>query len=229
MATETTIFTTLLPDGRSYYAYADLPSEMCMTEEEFKTLWSEHPLEYGKVMNHGKVHDTPRWQKSYGLGYYFSGLMHEADPISNDYVKRLLAYVNELTLEKGMFSQKQIDAGAVYNQVLVNWYKDGDHCIGKHSDDEGQLHENTPIYTVSFGQTRDFVVESKKNKKGNEVYRKVIPVKNNTLLIMGGEMQKHYYHSVPRRTTKKVKSPRISITFRCFKHQEVGSKRKRNN
>lgn len=228
MNTHTDLTMIELSEGNSYYAFADLPDEMCITDEEFKTLWAEHPEEHGKVIVYGKTYDVPRWQQNYGLGYYFAGLMHEALPIRNTYVKKLLDYINALTYEKTLLTSAQLEKGVKFNQVLVNWYADGNHYIGKHSDDETQLIKNTPIFTVSFGQERDFVIESKKNKKGHQVYRQVVKVKNNSLLIMGGEMQRYYLHSVPKRSANKVKKPRISITFRCFDQKtELGQKRKR--
>ena len=37
---------------------------------------------------------------------------------------------------------------------------------------------------------------------------------NNSLIIMGGEMQKYYKHSVPKRSVKKVAKTRINMTMR---------------
>jgi alkylated DNA repair dioxygenase AlkB len=42
-------------------------------------------------------------------------------------------------------------------------------------------------------------------------------MKNNSLIIMEGEMQKRYKHEVPKRSLSKAPLPRINITFRLFK------------
>ena len=48
---------------------------------------------------------------------------------------------------------------------LVNWYQDGDHYIGWHSDDESQLDQTAPIYTISLGATRTFKTREKKTAR----------------------------------------------------------------
>lgn len=98
-----------------------------------------------------------------------------------------------------------------YQQLLINWYQDGDHYIGPHSDDESQLVKNSAIYSFSFGQTRDFVIKSKELD-----YKMVLELTNNSLIIMGGEIQKYYTHQVPKRSIKKCPNRRINITSRLF-------------
>ena len=50
------------------------------------------------------------------------------------------------------------------NGVLVNWYQDGEHYIGWHSDDVSQLDQDAPIYTISLGATRTFKIRETKDK-----------------------------------------------------------------
>jgi alkylated DNA repair dioxygenase AlkB len=107
-------------------------------------------------------------------------------------------------------------SGFDYNQVLVNWYQDGNHYIGPHSDDETQLVPGSSIYSFSFGQERDFVVTSKKGVLETP-FHESFAMKDNSLLIMEGDMQKNFKHQVPKRATSKVPHPRINITFRLFK------------
>ena len=96
------------------------------------------------------------------------------------------------------------------NGILVNWYKDGEDYIGWHSDDESQIDQNAPIYTISLGDTRTFKIREKKDKKKVTNYE----LEDNDYLIMGGEFQKNYQHHLPKR--KKCKNSRISITIRKF-------------
>ena len=44
--------------------------------------------------------------------------------------------------------------GCPFNGVLVNWYENGLHYIGPHSDDERQLAPGAPILSLSLGATR---------------------------------------------------------------------------
>ena len=130
------------------------------------------------------------------FSYKFSNMQHNALPIPS-ILQLFIDYVNELEPEYN------------YNGILVNWYKDGSHYIGKHSDDERGLIKNSPIYCFSFGQERNFVVDNKEE-------RYVYTLPNNSLIVMGGECQKYYKHSITK--TKKACSARISVTLRAFKN-----------
>jgi alkylated DNA repair dioxygenase AlkB len=80
-----------------------------------------------------------------------------------------------------------------------------------HSDDEKQLGRNPVIASVNFGETRDFVVRRKDDKTKKIVF----PLAHGTLLLMQGELQHHWEHSVPKR--KRVKGSRFNLTFRLIR------------
>ena len=194
----------------SWYEQFNLDAEYCIDEELFNELWDLHPVEYGKVkmMNYKTKKyeeiNTPRWQQSFGKDYNFTGMNHKASKLEHPYLIKLLKFVNDRSdLE--------------YNQVLINWYNDGQHYIGAHSDDERQLVKNSAIYSFSFGQERDFVIKNKSYKvtDPNKV-RIVIPLTNNSCVVMGGKMQKHFTHEVPKRAPSKCPGKRINITMRAF-------------
>ncbi len=98
-------------------------------------------------------------------------------------------------------------SGASFNSVLLNWYRDGNDYINWHADDEKELGENPIVASVNFGATRDFII--RKNDKSQKIK---IPLKHGSVLIMRGELQHYWQHSVPKR--KKVKDMRINLTFR---------------
>lgn len=93
------------------------------------------------------------------------------------------------------------------NACLGNRYQDGKQSIGYHSDDEGDLNPNAFIVSVSFGASRDFIFSN--IKTGQKVN---ILLESGSILLMGGECQKNWKHSVPKRL--KVTKPRINLTFR---------------
>lgn len=96
--------------------------------------------------------------------------------------------------------------------MLINWYDDGNHYIGKHSDDEKQIVPGSNIYSFSFGSSnRIFRIRDKYNKLRPFID---LEMPHGTLIIMGGDMQKGYTHEVPK--SKKVKDRRINVTFRRF-------------
>lgn len=94
-----------------------------------------------------------------------------------------------------------------FNSVLVNIYKDGNHSIGWHSDDETELDPNHPIASLSIGATRLFQV---RHKYSNYLY--TLPMQNGMLLIMHGLFQSEFQHRVPPEPN--CSSYRINLTFR---------------
>lgn len=189
----------VLPIGSGKITQLSSLGDLTVDEEMFESLWCLHPVDRGTGYIFGKKVEFPRWQQSFGQSYYFTGMTHKAREIEHPYLIKLLHYVN-------------IHSSQKYNQILINWYQDGNDYIGPHSDDESQLVYGSSIYSFSFGQERDFIVHSKEDK-----YRQVVPMPNNSLIIMSGDIQKHYKHSVPKRTVKKCSKRRINITCRLFK------------
>lgn len=190
--------------GNSWYAYDNnLPSNLKLDEEGFEKIWNLHPNNLGQVKIYGKVMDTPRWHQSYGKDYTFSGMQHESREIKDEFLLNILKTV-------------QVHSGLEYNGILINWYEDGNHYIGPHADDEKELVQGSAIYSFSYGQERDFKITSKK-KSPYQIEPITVSLENNSLIVMGGDMQKHYKHSVPKRALSKCANRRINITVRLFK------------
>ena len=188
-----------LPDGKSWVkVYPTLPKELQMDETTFQRIWNLHPDDYTIVKIYGKDIKTPRWQKSFGQSYYYSGYLHKASPITDPFLLLILGTIQQ-------------DSKQPYQQMLINWYQDGQHYIGWHSDDERQLIPNSAIYSFSYGQARDFDIKSK-----DGTFKQRFKLNGNSLIVMGGEMQKYYKHSVPKRATSTCPGPRINITLRLF-------------
>ena len=172
-----------------------------LNKEQYQDLWDSHPEERDDIFIFNKHHKVPRWQQAYGINYKFSGNISIALPIT-DMLQEYIDWANMNEIKKGRTGE--------LNGILVNWYKDGEDYIGWHSDDESQIDQNFPIYTISLGDTRTFKIREKKDKKKVTNYE----LEDNDYLIMGGEFQKHYQHHLPKR--KKCKNSRISITIRKF-------------
>lgn len=190
-----------LPHGDSWIMiYPEIPKEIQIDETVFETLWKLHPEEFEEGYMHGQLTKFPRWSQAYGQDYYYSGKLHKALPIELQFMKDLLLWV-------------QTHSGQPYTSILINWYGNGQHYIGPHSDNESQLVPDSSIYSFSFGQKRDFVIKSK-----DKTFRKVIPMPSNSLMIMGKQMQKYYKHEVPKRALSTCPQRRINFTFRLFKN-----------
>jgi alkylated DNA repair dioxygenase AlkB len=101
-----------------------------------------------------------------------------------------------------------------YDYVLVHIYKDGNSSINYHYDSEAL---NSSVASVSLGATRKFRLKTKDRKTG---WDHEILLNDGDLLWMHGpdpkigrlSCQQVYLHCVP--VEKKVKNPRINLTFR---------------
>ncbi len=168
---------------------------------DFDSLWSLHPKEFAIVVMMGRTVRTPRWQQSFIRDYAFSGANHDAGELP-EVVKPLLDWANSLGYGE-------------FNQCMINWYANGLHNIGAHRDNEGPLVPDSPVFSISLGQTRTLRVKCYSSK----VKLLDLEMEDQTAVVMGGRFQKELTHEVPRHTGKKGSSmgPRINITFRQFK------------
>lgn len=98
-------------------------------------------------------------------------------------------------------------AGAEFNSVLVNYYRDGQDSMGLHADNEKELGRNPSISSLSYGATRKMVFKQNETKKKLE-----IELDHGDLLLMTGALQHHWKHEVPK--TKKIDLGRLNLTFR---------------
>ena len=95
-----------------------------------------------------------------------------------------------------------------FNAVLLNLYRNGKDSNGWHADNEKELGENPVIASISLGQERFFHLKHRTLKEE----RLKINLKHGSLLIMGGKMQHHWLHQIPK--TSKPINKRINLTFR---------------
>ena len=79
--------------------------------------------------------------------------------------------------------------------------------MGLHADDEKELGENPIIASFSLGEERN--IYFKHNTKDISFS---IPQENGKLIVMSGSTQKCWKHGIKK--TKKIKKPRINLTFR---------------
>jgi alkylated DNA repair dioxygenase AlkB len=97
--------------------------------------------------------------------------------------------------------------GVTFDYVLMNLYRSGYDKIGFHVDDEADTEGKNVIASISVGATREFRV---KPRKGKEQIK--LDLTHGSLVIMCGDMQKHYLHAVLEQP--EIKDPRINLTFR---------------
>ncbi|MEQ8358443.1 MAG: alpha-ketoglutarate-dependent dioxygenase AlkB [Cytophagales bacterium] len=146
----------------------------------------------------GKWHIQPRLTSIYadaGVKYTYSGLTQKTAPWP-DYLLSIKQNVEAI-------------AEADFNLVLLNYYRDGNDSMGWHSDDEKELGKNPCIASLSIGAARDFKFRPKKTIEAGPFK---INLNNGSLLIMKGETQHNWQHSIAK--SKKIHEQRINLTFR---------------
>ena len=183
--------------------YEDLEIDLYQDKrlEEKKDLWFEsclHDLDWetGFITIFGKTHQIPRLQAWYAdneVEYTYSGKKLQRHNWNN-----LLLEIKEKIENITSFK---------FNSVLANLYRDGNDSMGLHSDDEKELGKKPVIASLSLGESREIYFKHK-NKKLNLV----IPQASGQLILMHGKTQEHWKHEIKK--TKKIKKPRINLTFR---------------
>ena len=153
------------------------------------------PWQSGQITVYGKSHLIPRLYLWYGdTPYTYSGKLHEPCAMP----KFLLNIKDRL----------QDELQVAFNSVLCNLYRDGNDCVGWHSDNEKELGKNPVIASISLGATRKFRLRH----TSGHVQTREFELSHGDLLVMKGECQKYWQHCVPRQ--RGIRQPRINLTFR---------------
>lgn len=120
--------------------------------------------------------------------------------------KSALIWTKELLELKEIIENK---TGETFNSCLLNLYHSGEEGMAWHSDGEKDLKKNGAIASLSFGAERKFSFKHKATKQTVSIL-----LEKGSLLVMKGSTQTHWLHRLP--PTKKVRSPRINLTFRTI-------------
>ena len=183
------------------------------SQELFEKMWDGHPKDRKSLgMLYGRPAFENRFSQTYGdKSYSYSGYKENsssARPISDDPI--LSDLINEI--------HSLVDPSrGPFNGCLTNWYLP-EHTIASHADDEKQLKIHHPIFSLSWGGPRRFLVKPKRGVIG--ATSADILINCGDLVIMGGTLQDTHKHEVPKwRKTKDVFIPgrRINWTVRAFK------------
>lgn len=151
-----------------------------------------------QAMMFGKLIITKRkvaWYGSEEFTYTYSKI-----------TKTALPWTKELLELKKLAEEK---SGETYNSCLLNLYHSGEEGMAWHSDAEKDLKKHGAIASMSFGADRRFGFKHKETKES--IYQ---ILEKGSLLVMKGTTQENWLHRLP--PTKKVKSPRINLTFRTI-------------
>lgn len=190
------------------YKYIELPNlqikyynnyfDKNESSKHFKNLFDNIRWQTDTVNVWGKTFQLQRkiaWYADEGKSYRYSGKTLHPLPWTDDLIE-IKYKIEKVTKTK-------------FNSVLLNDYSSGEVGMGWHSDDEKELGTNPLIGSVSFGAERDFYLKHNNNTK---IKKLKLNLTNGSYLIMMGETQHHWKHSIPKRM--KIKGRRINLTFR---------------
>ena len=152
-----------------------------------------------KITVYGRQHPVPRltaWHGDAGLRYRYSGHTHTATgwPAALLPIKTAIEHVT----------------GNTFNSVLANLYRDGDDCMGYHSDNEPELGHAPWVASYNLGASRELTFRPK--GPGSQRQCLSIALHHDDLLLMSPQVQAGFEHALPRRRNRP--NPRINLTFR---------------
>lgn len=187
----------LLPkDGIVNYYGKIIPEELANTI--FYNLLKNLDWKHDEATVYGKHYITKRkvaWYGDKAFEYTYSGNTKKALPFTIGLLK--LKQLVELKTRE------------TYNSCLCNLYHNGTETMGWHSDAEKDLKEHGAIASLSIGAERKFAFKHKETKNTCEFV-----LEHGSLLVMSGKTQEYWLHRLP--PTKKIKEPRINLTFRTI-------------
>ena len=161
----------------------------------FQTLLDETSWEELTLAIAGRQVPVPRRVAFHGpFPYAYSGIVHPASPLPPP-LDAVRARVEET-------------AGQPFNTVLLNLYRSGSDSMSWHSDDDYPHGGHPAVASLSLGGARRFRIAHK--RRAAERY--AIELTPGGLLIMGGNSQRDYRHSLPK--SAREHGPRINLTFR---------------
>lgn len=164
----------------------------------FAELLEKMPWEADELMMFGRKVITKRktaWIGDQGIKYTYSHQTKIPTPWTPSLVE-IKTHIERMTSAK-------------FNACLLNLYHNGQEAMGWHSDDEKELGKNPVIASLSLGTPRKFSFRHKTTKE-----KVSLDLAEGQLLLMKGETQKYWSHSLHR--SAKIKEPRINLTFRLI-------------
>tara|TARA_B100000073_G_scaffold51334_1_gene37822 strand:+ start:17 stop:640 length:624 start_codon:yes stop_codon:yes gene_type:complete len=188
--------TIINKDGIAIYTDSLIPaekSELFLLQLSKNIQWkNDESVIFGK---HYITRRKTAWYGDRPFNYTYSKIKRTALP-----------WTNELLEIKHIVENNE---STKFNSCLLNFYHDGDDGMGWHADNEKELKKNSVIASVSLGAERKFSFKHKKNKEKIDLM-----LGNGSLLVMKEQIQNHWMHQLPK--SKKVREPRINLTFRTI-------------
>jgi len=192
----TQINTSLLPkDGEVFFFpnfFSPKESDLYLSQLTGEIAWKQEPIQlFGKTVMQPRL---TAWYGDTGKTYRYSGItmlpIHWTHTLLE--IKRRIEDVSPVA----------------FNSALLNLYRDQKDSMGWHRDNEKELGSNPVIGSISFGAPRIFRLRHHQEKG----LTRSLELTHGSLLIMSGQTQHYWEHSIPKQSA--AKGTRINITFR---------------
>lgn len=190
------------------------------SKNNFQQLFALHPNERGKVILHDEEINSQRWHKSYLNTPAYSAIHHHKSymyagkdaNIDNSLPALFQPYLDEIN--KDEHDDK-------YNQVIVNWYANGNDYIAAHSDCQLFMKPNASIAILSLYENDEdyrilqFTPKRNADIDNDFIFQKLkIAALQGCIITMYGDTQQKFRHKIPKDIA--INTSRISITCRKF-------------
>lgn len=211
--------TIYLTESKSAWIVIDwIPvAHLAYCKSNYHRMFDLHPQEKGQVVMFGENVISPRWHRSYlntpqrdpgaKRSYMYSGTNPFQDMELPPDFQLFLDFIN------------QAEQDFPYNQVIVNWYANGNDFIAAHSDCTVGMRNNASIAIVSLNEDehafRELKFTSKKVKAAtnDSLFKHIkIAAVHGSIITMHGDIQQKFKHKIPK--AESIKTSRISLTFR---------------
>ena len=164
-------------------------------------IWETIQWKQDVLKMYGNEYPLPRltaWYGDQGKTYTYSGIKSQPQPWNTPllWLKQQIEMISQTT----------------FNSVLLNWYRNGQDHLAWHDDAEPELGAMPTIGSLNFGESRRFLLR----RKADHSDKIEFTLGHGDLLIMSGDLQQYWQHSVPKQT--KVNKTRVNLTFRYI-HQ----------
>jgi alkylated DNA repair dioxygenase AlkB len=178
--------------------------------ENYKKIWNLHPEKRGKVIVYDKEKEVNRWYRSYLKTPHYNPFIKHSYMFSSKDGDGICDVMPDEFDEVYKFISNYDNN---YNQLVVNWYENGNDFISSHTDCEDGFIDDAKISIITINeddkQSRKLII------KKNEIIVNTIDMKNGMIVEFHGNANKDYRHGIEKDDS--IMTSRISFTFRQFK------------
>lgn len=189
---------------------------------DFEIMWSYHPEKKSEIIMREKEIPAHRYLQS----YLNTPSIGTVDLKKSSYMFSKDNKVDIPTEFENVLKHINNKYNMEYNQVVVNWYEDGNDYLPFHKDWTNDTSKAFYVTTVTFCEkdcNRTFYVEYENDKN----IGKSLKTTNGMVITLGGMTNTYFTHGILKEP--EIIGKRISLTFRYFEEQNNECESIKNN